>query len=226
MSPAARRTATRRKTSGTPHDGEGERARHDPQDRSPPHVGLRSPPQDDGTSIDQHGTSTSSNSHGTTLDTIEKQIKKLPANLRRGSASWLKTARKLAKDAEKAVSGGGRSAARQPARKHGSRKATTRKATARKATARKTARPPRNHDARRASPRRGSPAQHAQDHGAQVGTAARAHSAPAPRHAAARPAARRRAARPPRALGSTRPSPGARLPAPPALSGRRGIAYS
>ena len=145
----------------------------------------------------------SSNSHGTTLDAIEKQIKKLPANLRRGSASWLKSARKLAKDAEKAVSGGGRSAAK-PARKATTRKATTRKAPR---ASRPRARPrrarPRRARPRRARPRRGSrprgrPRRAGRDTARRSGTAARV-----PRHAAPRHAARRRAARPPRALGST-----------------------
>ena len=39
------------------------------------------------------------------LDQIEMQIKTLPPKLRQGSASWLRSARKTIRDAEKAMGG-------------------------------------------------------------------------------------------------------------------------
>jgi hypothetical protein len=41
------------------------------------------------------------------LDEIELQIKTLPPKLRAGSASWLRSARKTIRDAEKALGGTG-----------------------------------------------------------------------------------------------------------------------
>jgi hypothetical protein len=84
--------------------------------------------------------STSRNVQGSTLDNIEKQIKKLPANLRRGSASWLRSARKIAKDKEarqRATTARKTTERRTAGRKSGAaRRADSRKGAARRTTGR------------------------------------------------------------------------------------------
>jgi hypothetical protein len=51
------------------------------------------------------------------LDEIEIQIKSLPPKLRKGSASWLRSARKTIRGAEKALGGGRTTAVRKSSRR-------------------------------------------------------------------------------------------------------------
>ena len=220
MSPAARRTATRRKPAARRTTAKASGRSTDPQDRSPTHVGVRCPSQDDA-HVDHDARS--SNSHGKTLDAIEKQIKELPANVRRGSASWLKSARKTPA-AEKAVAGGARPARKASttpqddrAQDHGAEGRPARKADRR--ASRPLARPtaPQPHDRAQDHGAEGRRHRPPQDHGAQVRNGrtalhgASCHGTPhdgAPRDH--------------RALSVDGPRLGARFAAPPALSGRRG----
>jgi hypothetical protein len=51
------------------------------------------------------------------LDEIEVQIKTLPPKLRSGSASWLRSARRTIRDAEKALGGGRATTVRKSSRR-------------------------------------------------------------------------------------------------------------
>ena len=201
MSPAARRTATRRsrprRTTVAPHARKRADAGTDPQDRSPTHVGLRCP-QDDGTSIDceQEQSRSDPRQH--------READQEAAGEHSQGQRFMAEERPQARSAEKAVSGAqgsvtaasarARRPARKagPARKHGAEadgpqdapRARPRRASRhrpRKTTARKTAAP---RAARATARKSGRPAG-------------------APPRAEPQPAARRRAARPPRALAST-----------------------